>query len=200
VQLTFGERIDGLAVDGKVLHAAVFNENEVRAAAGLTMVVGAVAFGFAYFDKQYIPLQIVTTFFFVEFLIRVTAGLRFSPMGAVARVLTAGTPPEWVSAKPKRFAWMIGLGMSFAMMIITNSGVRGLLPRSICAICLTLMWLESVLGLCVGCRLHAFLVRRGVTTKDPAFEICAGGVCDIPVRDPMPQVQPAGADAWISGN
>ena len=31
-----GERISGLTVDGKELHAAVFNENEVRAAAGLT--------------------------------------------------------------------------------------------------------------------------------------------------------------------
>jgi Domain of unknown function (DUF4395) len=184
LQLTFGERIDGLTVDGTELHAAVFNENEVRAAAGLTMVVGAVAFGFAYFEKQYVPLQVVTTFFFVEFLIRVTAGLRFSPMGVVARLLASGTPPEWVSAKPKRFAWMLGLGMSFSMMIITNSGVRGLLPRTICAICLTLMWLESVLGLCVGCRLHALLVRRGVTTKDPAFEICAGGVCEVPAREP----------------
>ena len=42
--------ISGLTADGRVLHAAVFDENQVRAAAGLTMVVGAVAFGFAYFD------------------------------------------------------------------------------------------------------------------------------------------------------
>lgn len=34
----------------------VVNENAVRAAAGLTMVTGAVAFSYAYFDKQYVPL------------------------------------------------------------------------------------------------------------------------------------------------
>ena len=96
--------------------------------------------------------------------------------------MTRGREPDWVSAKPKRFAWTLGLGMSFAMMIITNSGIRGTLPRAICLVCLTLMWMESVLGLCLGCKLHAFLVRRGVTTKDPAFEICAGGVCEIPAR------------------
>ena len=67
-----------------------FDEKQVRAAAGLTMVVGAVAFAFAYFDRRYVPLQAVTAFFFVEFLIRLTAGLRYSPAGLVARALTLG--------------------------------------------------------------------------------------------------------------
>jgi hypothetical protein len=74
--------------------------------------------------------------------------------------------------------------MSFAMMVITNSGVRGWLPRSICLVCLTLMWLESVLGVCLGCKLHALLVRRGVTERDPAFEVCAHGECALPTRPP----------------
>jgi hypothetical protein len=182
MQLTFGDRISGLASDGRELHAAVFNENEVRAAAGLTMVMGAVAFAYAYFDGNYVPLQVVATFFFVEFLVRVTTGLRHSPTGVLARALTLGQPPEWVSAKPKRFAWSIGVGLSFAMMIITNSGIRGLLPMSICLVCLALMWLESVLGLCLGCELHAFLVRRGWRTKDEAFEVCSHGVCQIVPR------------------
>jgi len=180
MQVTFGQRISGLTANGKELQAAVFDENEVRAAAGLTMVTGAVAFAYAYFEQNYVPLQVVTTFFFVEFLLRVTTGLRYSPMGIIARALTRGHPPEWVSAKPKRFAWSLGLAMSFSMMVITNSGVRGVLPRTICLICLTLMWSESVLGVCLGCKLHGLLVRRGWTTKDPAFEVCARGVCALP--------------------
>ena len=60
----------------------------MRAAAGLTMVIGAVAFSYAYFDKQYIPLQVVASLFFVEFLIRVTVGIRYSPVGVVARAIT----------------------------------------------------------------------------------------------------------------
>jgi len=184
MQVTFGQRIPGLTVEGTEIDAAVFNEREVRAAAGLTMVAGAVAFSFAYFNHQYIPLQVVSSFFVVEFLIRLTAGLRYSPMGALGHLMTRSLPVEWVSAKPKRFAWTLGLGMSFSMMIITNSGIRGLLPRSICALCLTLMWLESVLGLCVGCKLHALLVRRGWRSDDPAYEICAGGECALPVRAP----------------
>ena len=178
----YGDLIAASDANGREFRSAVFNENEVRAAAGLTMVLGAIAFVYAFFDKVYAPIQIVTTFFFVEFLIRVTLGLRYSPIGVVARLLTRRYPPDWVSAKPKRFAWSIGVGLSFAMMIITNSGIRGLLPMSICLVCLALMWLESVLGLCVGCELHAFLVRRGWRTKDEAFEVCSHGVCQIVPR------------------
>ena len=179
MELSFGQRISARTPDGAELHAAVVDENQVRAAAGVTMVLGAVAFSFAYFNHQYILLQIVSTLFVVEFLARLTVGLRFSPVGVIGRALTLRRVPDWVSAKPKRFAWTLGGGMAFSMMIITNSGIRGMLPRTICAICLTLMWMESVLGLCLGCKIHALLVRRGWATKDPAFEICAHGECKL---------------------
>ena len=156
------------------------NENEVRAAAGLTMVIGAVAFSYAYFNKQYVPLQAAATLFFIDFLMRVTVGLRFSPVGVVARAVAGWRPPDWVSARPKRFAWTLGLTMALAMTVITNVGIRGLLPRTICLICLTLMWMESALGLCVGCKLHGLLSRRGWTT--PGFELCRDGTCEPEVR------------------
>jgi hypothetical protein len=178
--MTYGDVIAGLSQDGKPLHAAVFNEHQVRAAAGMTLVLGTVAFVYAYFAKVYLPIQFVTTAFFIEFLIRVTAGIQYSPLGIVARWMTRRKAPEWASAKPKRFAWTLGLVLSFAMMVITNSGIRGALPLTICLICLALMWLESVLGLCLGCEIHGFMVRRGWAQKDPDFEICAHGACEIP--------------------
>ena len=178
------QRITGRVAGRRAVRAAVFDEREVRAAAGVTMVIGAVAFAFAYFDKQYAPLQAVTGFFLLEFLIRVTVGLRFSPAGLVARALTLGRPHEWVPAKPKRFAWTLGVAMSLAMTVITNSGIRGALPRTICLLCLTLMWMESVLGVCVGCRLAGLLARRGWIGADPAFDACADGACTPADRDP----------------
>ena len=171
--------VSGATVNGVELRAAVVDENQVRAAAGLTMVLGAVAFSFAYFQQHYIPLQVVSTFFFVEFLARQSVGIRNSPVGVIANLMTARHAPDWVSAKPKRFAWTLGLGMSFSMMVITNSGIRGMLPRTICAICLTLMWMESVLGLCLGCKIHALLVRRGWAGNDAAYEVCSHGECKI---------------------
>ncbi len=64
----------------------MFNENQVRAAAGLTMALGAVAFAYANFAKVFMPIQVVTTFFFVDFLIRVTVGIKYSPDGRGRRL------------------------------------------------------------------------------------------------------------------
>lgn len=176
---TYGELIHGLRHDGQPVHAGVFNEHQVRAAAGITLVLGAAAFVYAYFAKQYLPIQAVTTLFFVEFLVRVGFGIQSSPLGVVAGWMVRRRAPEWASAKPKRFAWTLGLVMSFAMMVITNSGIRGALPLTICLICLTLMWLEAVLGLCLGCEIHRLLVRRGWARNDDAYEICTHGACGI---------------------
>jgi hypothetical protein len=182
LNLTFGQRIPGLIVNGTELQAPVFNEHEVRAAAGITMVVGAVAFSFAYFQHQYIPLQAVASFFLLEFLIRVMLGIRYSPVGLAARLLMRSQPPQWVSAKPKRFAWTIGMVIALAMTVITNSGIRGYLPRTMCLICLTLMWLESALGLCLGCKIHALAVKRGWTRIEASGEVCVDCVRDLARR------------------
>src|SRR5262249_48258193 len=132
----------------------------------------------AYFDKQYAPLQVAASLFFLEFLMRVTVGIRYSPMGLLAHAMTRGRSPEWVSAKPKRFAWTLGLGMALAMTVITNVGIRGPLPRAIGLICRTLMWLESALGVCLGCKTHGLLVRQGWVRNGSALELCADGTCE----------------------
>jgi hypothetical protein len=174
---TYGQVIPGLTHRGEDVRAGVFNEVQVRAAAGLTMALGAVAFAYASLAKVYAPIQAVTVLVFVEFALRLAGGLRASPLGWLARALVRRQSPQWVSAKPKRFAWTLGLAMSLAMAIITNAGIRGALPLTICLLCLALMWLESVLGLCLGCEIHRLLVGRGWATKDEAFERCAGGAC-----------------------
>ena len=164
---------------------ARYNENQVRAAAGITMAAGTYAFVYAYFDKEFVPIKVVTTFFFIDFLIRVFGNLSYSPSGFVGGLLVRGRAPDWVSPEPKRFAWSIGLAMSFSMMLITNSNITGVLPRTICLICISLMWLESVIGFCAGCYVYALGVRRGWVQKKEGM-VCAGGVCDVPAPAPAP--------------
>lgn len=173
----YGHIVPALPASGTAFAAGVFDERQVRVAAGLTLAAGAVAFAYAALARVYLPIQVVTSLFFVEFAIRVAAGLQYSPFGVLSRLLTRGQLPEWVSAKPKRFAWSLGLVMSFAMMLITNAGIRGSLPLGICLVCLVLMWLEAVLGLCLGCEIYAALRRRGWIGRDPAIEVCSNGAC-----------------------
>jgi hypothetical protein len=177
-----GQIVVARRADGTTFRAPVYDEHEVRAAAGLTLAAATIAFCYAYFEHRFLPIKVVSTFFLVEFLIRVTAGFQYSPTGLVSRVLVLRREPQWVSAKPKRFAWTLGLLMSASMTVITNLDVHGLLPRTVCLICIVLMWFEAALGVCLGCEIHGLMVRLGWTARDPAFEVCAGGACDLPRR------------------
>lgn len=80
----------------------------------------------------------------------------------------------WVSAKLKRFAWTVGLAMSGAMAGVTNSGIAAGSRAATCLICRTLMWMESALGLCLGCEIHGLLVRRA-GDEHASFEVCTHG-------------------------
>jgi hypothetical protein len=39
------------------------------------------------------------------------------------------------------------------------------------------MWLESTLGLCVGCKIYGLLARRGWIAVGPDGQSCAEGYC-----------------------
>jgi hypothetical protein len=171
--------IEGLTLEGRPVLAGVFDDRQVRAAAGVTLALGGVAFAYAALGKQYLPIRAVTAFFALEFLLRVAFGLGASPVGRLARLLARGRPPEWAAARPKRFAWSLGLGMALLMAVLTNAGVRGPLPFAICSVCLSLMWLEAVLGFCLGCAIHGALVRRGWLASDGS-QPCRGGSCRLP--------------------
>jgi hypothetical protein len=68
--------------------------------------------------------------------------------------------------------------MALAMTVITNVGIRGYLPRTMCLICLTLMWMESALGLCLGCKIYGLLLQRRWIGVDADIEVCADGSCE----------------------
>lgn len=180
--MSYGQVISGLSHNGQPVQAAVFDDNQVRAAAGMALVLAAVAIVYGRFEQNYLPMQAISTFLFVEFLIRVTVGIQYSPLGVLAGWMVQRKGPDWASAKPKRFAWTLNLMMSAMLMVLTNAGITGALPLAIGVVYLVLLWLESVLGICVGCEIHGVMVKQGWVQKDPAFEICANGACEVRER------------------
>ena len=157
------------------------DEHCVRAAAGLTLAAGSVAFAIAVLDSNPRPIRVVSTLFALDFAVRVVDRLEHSPTGIIAGWLTRWRQPFPVSARPKRFAWTLGLLMSTSMAAITNAGIRGIVPRTICVICLALMWAEACLGLCIGCELYGALQRRGWIGHHDGYDVCASGACAVPV-------------------
>jgi hypothetical protein len=130
------------------------NETAARVVAGgAALMAGTFAVG----DVRWliVPLS-------YGFVARVAAGPRFSPLGQLAtRVIAPRLPAKLVPGPPKRFAQAMGTALSLgaaAALVVGQPTAARVLVGGI-AVAATL---ESVLALCLGCRIFAVLMELGV--------------------------------------
>lgn len=112
---------------------------------------------------------------------------RFSPTIYLATFLARKTPPVWKPLVPKRFAWTIGASLiTVCLMFFNPDTVAGWVnnlagqqllsetenfipywvPVNLVWVCLSFMWLEAILGFCVGCKVHSLLVWMGIIKEE----------------------------------
>ncbi|MEA3404608.1 MAG: DUF4395 domain-containing protein [Pseudomonadota bacterium] len=112
---------------------------------------------------------------------------RFSPTIYLSTYLARNTPPVWKPLVPKRFAW--GIGATFITVCLvffnpdtvanwvnavfnsdllptTENYIPYWIPVNLVWVCMAFMWLEAILGYCVGCKVHALLVWMGVFKEE----------------------------------
>lgn len=108
---------------------------------------------------------------------------RFSPTVLISSFLAKWHAPVWKPLTPKRFAWSIGATFISVCLVFFNPEVfagwvnwslmhhvlptdQNYMPRWIPLVlvwvCVGFMWMETVLGFCVGCKIHSLLVKLGV--------------------------------------
>lgn len=175
-----GVIIPGLILHGKPAPYPVVNERAIRAGAGITLVLGLFSFFHAFYLSDYSYLRLLVPVLFVDFLIKVTAGVSYSPLSRLASLIVSGQSKEYVGAIQKRFAWSIGLALSGTMLLLIYVfGVTGLPNLMICGICLTFMFFESAFGICVGCKLYSFLLNKNILSAPEHKPVCPGNVCAI---------------------
>jgi Domain of unknown function (DUF4395) len=105
----------------------------------------------------------------VGFLLRVIAGPKLSPLALLAsRVVVPRLPwaPRMVAGPPKRFAQAIGLSFSLAAALLFYVFSLSVAGDAVLGALLLAALLESVLGLCLGCRAFALLMRAGVIPSE----------------------------------
>jgi 4-hydroxybenzoate polyprenyltransferase len=177
--MVYGKIIKDLVIDGLPANYGVVNEKDARAAAGLMLVIGIVTFVITMFMKNYTVLAVTVSVFFLEFLIRVIDP-HYAPFFMIGSWIVKKQRPEYSGAIQKRFAWALGLLMAVSMIIISIVlNLRGALPFSICSVCLSLLWLETSFGICVGCKMYFGLMKVGVIKQPEVMPACPGGVCSI---------------------
>ena len=124
----------------------------------------------------------------VDFVLRTGFGPKASPLALLAgRVLRprVSALPRPTAGPPKRFAAAIGVVMSAAIPV-TYYLVAHWLGWLLIAVMLVFPALEAFLGLCVGCRVFALLMRLGVIPEEVCLE-CA----DISLRRPAQLAGPS---------
>lgn len=177
---TYGSIIPGLTIHGVPAPYPVLNERAIRAGAGLMFAAGFFAFFQAFYLANFLYLQSFVVLFFVDFLMKVVVGTKFSPISIIANWIVSNQAPEYVGAVQKRFAWSIGLLLSATMlMLLFVFEVRGWPNLAICGLCLTFMFAESAFGICVGCKLYNALLRLGLLKQPEYKPACPGNVCAI---------------------
>ncbi|WP_157260625.1 DUF4395 domain-containing protein [Patulibacter minatonensis] len=132
------------------------NEKAARSVAFVVMLAAILALATGW---QWLLIPIA-----YGFIARAAAGPTFSPLGRLAMDVIAPRLGEKVPTPgpPKRFAQAIGA------VVTTAAAIGGLALgwTAFANVCLGLMvvfaGLESLLGLCVGCKMFAILMRLGV--------------------------------------
>ncbi len=175
-----GDVIPGLMLYGKPAPYPVVNERAVRAGAGITMLLGLFAMTSAWYTEDYQPLMIVLPLIWSDFLLKLTLGVKASPLSRLAAWIVHRQTPEYVGAIQKRFAWSIGFALaSIMMMLVFVLGVVGVPNLIICGVCLTFMFFESAFGICVGCIVYNWLLAHGYIAQPDSKPVCPGNVCAI---------------------
>jgi Domain of unknown function (DUF4395) len=102
------------------------------------------------------------------FVARVLTGPTLSPLGQfVTQVLTPrlGIAERPVAGPPKRFAQGMGVAFSVTALVLTGLGYWTA-AEVFLGLLATAAFLESALGLCLGCKAFAVLMRIGVVPEE----------------------------------
>jgi hypothetical protein len=133
------------------------NEVSARLVAGGVVAMAAAAL---VTDARWLTLVLA-----YGFVARVLAGPTFSPLGQlVTRVVTPrlGVAPRYVPGPPKRFAQGIGAACSLTAAVLAYPADAWAAAQVVLAALLVAASLEAFLGLCLGCKAFALLMRAGI--------------------------------------
>ncbi len=176
----YGTSIPNLVINNKPAPYPVVNEREIRGAAGIMFLIGIITFAVVFFTQNFLPLYIIVPLFWLDFFVKTVFQPQYSIFGFLAGFFVSNQKPEYVGAIQKRFAWAIGLFLATLMIVLAIIlGVRGWPLFAICSVCLFFMWLESAFGICVGCSIYTWLIKKEVIGEPEHKPACAGGVCEI---------------------
>lgn len=138
------------------------DEHAVRMRAGLLNIITWIAVMNVFFMRDQILVKIIFGIVTWEFVTSMIFGLTpFAPLGWIGTLMAVVLQPAplWKPAKPKRFAWLMGLSLAVSCFILVQfreelGSAYKPAVATIALTCNTATWLEGNAGFCVGCFLY----------------------------------------------
>lgn len=179
--IKFGEDVEGYTIP-------VLNEREIRAAAGMLFLLMFIAIQQAGQFQNFTLLKYAVIIFLTDMLIRVFINPKYAPTLILGRWIVRNQTPEYVGAKQKKYAWIIGVSLGVIMLVhldLVNafSPITGL----ICMICLIFLFFESAFGICLGCLSYKWIYKEKA-------QYCPGEICEIKDRH---EIQKTDKTQWL---
>ena len=147
------------------------NEKAARVVAGGVLLLSALTLILSLaISSKWLWLSVVLAY---GFFARVLTGPKLSPLGQLATRVIAPRlgPAKLVAGPPKRFAQSIGLVVTATTVIFVAVGLAGAAELFL-GVMVVFATLESVFGLCVGCKIFGALMNAGLIPA-ATCEACA---------------------------
>lgn len=174
--LGFGESVEGI-------NYKVLNEREVRASAGILFTMGLIVVVSGMFLERYSLIPYFSGFMVLSFFVSVFINPKYAPSNAIARLIVCKQEPIYIGAVQKRFAWSLGLAISsvvFFLSIPLQSDPTFFDPIcKLCLLCISLMFVETAFGICVGCQLYYLAIKLKLFKQPETKPNCMGNSCEI---------------------
>ena len=156
------------------------NEVAARVVAGGVVVLSVLTIALRH-EWLLVPLA-------YGFWARVLTGPTLSPLGQLATRVIAPriAAPRLVAGPPKRFAQAIGVAFSSTALVLWAGFGEQLAALLVLGALAIAAILESAFGLCLGCKVFAVLMRKGLI-PDTVCQACA----DVTLRHPELRREPA---------
>lgn len=174
--ITFGDYIEGK-------NFKVLDERALRASAGIMFLLAIIAFINGFILQNFIAITYISGFLMLNFIIGIFINPKFSPTMLIAKSVVENQTALPIGAIQKKFAWFLGLILSVTIFILSifllNDPTLFEPVCFLCLICLSLLYIETAFGICVGCKLYYLFIRLKIIKQAAEKPNCMGNSCDI---------------------
>jgi len=98
----FGEKVIGYDY-------LVINERDARASAGIMFLLGVLSLFSVFTLRTLLWAELFTITFIFELFMRTFINPKYAPYMLLGGLIVSNQQPDWVEAKPKKFAWTLGM-------------------------------------------------------------------------------------------